>query len=63
MRFLPFKTIQKTIIKTPNKKESVPIKVAPFMTSFYEKFIFNSLLWMFGTRAVNHKTNSLHEID
>ena len=60
------------IIKIANKKESALIKVAPFMTSFYEKVIFNSfirrqfnyppLLWMFGTRAVNHKTNSLHEI-
>ena len=50
---------------------SALINAAPFMTDFNQKVIFNSfikgrynyctLLWMFSTRAINHKINRLHE--
>ena len=68
---LNFQSHTKTIIKTANQKLSDLIRVAPFMTDFKKKVIFNSfikgqfnycsLLWMFSTRAVTHKVNRLHE--
>ena len=61
----------KSIVKTAKQKLSALIGVAPFMTDFNKKVIFNSfikgqfnycpLLWMISTRAVNHKINILHE--
>ena len=68
---LNFQSHTKSIIKTANQKLSSLIRVAPFMTDFNKKVIFNSffkgqfnycpLLWMFSTRKVNHKINRLHE--
>ena len=68
---LNFQSHTKSIIKTANQKLSALIRVAPFMTDFNKKVIFNSffkgqfnycpLLWMFSTREVNHKINRLHE--
>ena len=68
---LNFQNHTKSIIKTANQKLSTLIRIAPLMTDFNKKFIFNSfikghfnycpLLWMFSTCAVNHKTNRLHE--
>ena len=68
---LKFQSHAKLIIKTANEKLSALIRVAPFMTDFSKKVIFNSffkgqfnycpLLWMFSTREVNHKINRLHE--
>ena len=68
---LNFQSHTKSIIKTANQKLSALIRVAPFMTDFNKKVIFNSffkgqfnycpLLWMFSTRKVNHKINRLHE--
>ena len=68
---LNFQSPTKFIIKTANQKLSALIRVAPFMTDFNKKVIFNSLikgqfnycplLWMCSTRAVNHKINRLHE--
>ena len=68
---LNFQSHTRSIIKTANKKLSALIRVAPLMTDFNKKVILNSfikeqfnycpLLWMFSTRAVNHKINRLHE--
>ena len=68
---LNFQSHTRLIIKTVNQKFSALIRVAPVMTDFSEKVIFNSffkgqfnycpLLWMFSTRTVNHKINRLHE--
>ena len=68
---LNFQGHAKSIIKAANQKLSALIRVAPFMTDFNKKVIFNSffkgqfnycpLLWMFSTRKVNHKINRLHE--
>ena len=68
---LNFQRHTKSIIKTTNQKLSALIRVAPFLTDFNKKVIFNSffkgqfdycpLLWIFSTRAVNHKTNRPHE--
>ena len=68
---LNFQSHTKSIMKTANQKLGALIKVAPFMTDFNKKIILNSLtkgqfsycplLWMFSTRAVNHKINRLHE--
>ena len=68
---LNFQSHTKSIIKTANQKLSSLIRVAPFMTDFNKKVIFNSffkgqfnycpLLWMFNTREVSHKINRLHE--
>ena len=68
---LNFQSHTRSIIKTTNQKLSDLIRVAPLMTDFNKKVIFNSfikgqfnycpLLWMFSTRAVNHKINRLHE--
>ena len=65
---LNFQSHTRSII---NQKLSGLIGVAPLMTDFNKKVIFNSfikgqfnycpLLWMFSTRAVNHKINRLHE--
>ena len=59
------------IIITANQKISAFIRVAPLMTEFNKKVIFNSFikgqfnyclsLRMFNTTAVNHKINRLHE--
>ena len=66
-----FQSHTKSIIKTSNQKLSALIRVAPLMTDFNKKVIFNSfikgqfnycpLLWMFSTRAVDHKINRVHE--
>ena len=68
---LNFQSHTKSIIKTANQKLSALIKVAPLMTDFNKKVIFNSsikgqfnycpLFSMFSTRAVNHKINRLQE--
>ena len=68
---LNFQSHTKSIIKTANQKLSALIRVAPFMTDFNKKVIFNSffkeqfsycpLFWMFSTREVNHKIYRLHE--
>ena len=65
-----FQSHTKLIIKAANEKLSVFVKVAPFMTDFNKNVIFNffikgqvnycPLFWMFSTRAVNHKINSLY---
>ena len=68
---LNFQSHTRSTIKTDNQKLSVLIRVAPLMTDFNKKVIFNPfikgqfsycpLLWMFSTRAVNHKINRHHE--
>ena len=68
---LNFQSHTRLIIKTDNQKLSALIRVALLMTDFNKKVIFNPfikgqfnycpLLWMFSTRAVNHKINRLHE--
>ena len=68
---LNFQSHTRSIIKTANQKLSALIRVAPLMTDFNKKVIFNSfikgqfnccpLLWMFRNRAVNHEINRLHE--
>ena len=68
---LNFQSHTKSIIKAANQKLSALIRVAPSMTDFNRKVIFNSffkgqfnhflLLWMFSKRAVNHKINKPHE--
>ena len=68
---LNFQSQSKSIIKTANQKLSALIRVAPFMTDFNKKVLFNSffkgqfnycpLLWMFSTRKVNHKMSRFHE--
>ena len=68
---LKFQSHTKLIIKTANQKLSARIRVVPLMTDFNKKAILNffikgqfnycPLLWMFSTRAVNHKINRLHE--
>ena len=68
---LNFQSYTKSIIQTANQKLSAFIRVAPLMTDFNKKVIFNlfikgqfnycPLLWMFSTKAVNHKINRLHE--
>ena len=68
---LNFQSHPKSIIKIANQKLSALIRVAPLMTGFNKKIMFNSfikrqfnyypLLWMFSTRAVDHKINRLHE--
>ena len=69
---LNFQSPTKFIIKTANQKLSALIRVAPFMTDFNKKVIFNSffkgqfnycpLFWMFSTRKVNHKINRLRTL-
>ena len=68
---LDFQSHTKSIIQTANQKLSALIRVAPLMTDFNKKVTFNffikgqfnycPLLWMFSTRAVNHKINRLHK--
>ena len=68
---LNFQSHSKSTIKTANQKLSALTRVAPFMTNFNRKVISNylikgqinyyPLLWMFSTRAVNHKINRLHK--
>ena len=68
---LNFQSHTWSIIKTVNQKLSALIRVASLISDFNKKFIFNSfikgqfnycsLLWMFSTRAVNHKINRLQE--
>ena len=68
---LNFQSHAKSNIKTADQKLSALFGVAPFMTDFNKNVIFNSfinrqfnhcpLLWMFSTRAANHKINRLHE--
>ena len=68
---LNFQSHPKSIIKTANQKLRALISVAPFMTDFNKKVIFNyffkgqfnysPLRRMFRTRKVNHKINRLHE--
>ena len=62
---LNFQSHTRSIIKTANQKLSALIRFTPLMTDFNKKVIFNSfikgqfnycpLLWIFSTRAVNHK--------
>ena len=68
---LNFQSHTRSIIKTAIQKVSALIRVAPLITDFNKKVIFNSfikgqfnycpLLWMFSTRAVSHEINRLHE--
>ena len=68
---LNFQIHAKLIIKISKHNLSARIRVAPLMTDFNKRVTFNSfikeqfhyclLLWMFSTRAVNHKINRLHE--
>ena len=68
---LNFQSHTRAIIKTTKQKPSALIRIAPLMTDFDKNVMMNSLikeqinycplLWMFSTRAVNHKINRLHE--
>ena len=68
---LNFQSHTKSMIKTANQKLSALIRVAPFMTDFNKKVIFNSffkgqfnycpLLWMLSTRNINHKISRFHK--
>ena len=70
-KYLIFQSHTRSIIKATNQKLGAIIRVAPLMADFNKNVIFNSfikgqfnycpLLWMFVTRAVNHKINRLHE--
>ena len=67
---LNFQIHAKLIIKIAKHKLSARIRVPPLMTDFNKRVTFNSfikqqfhycpLLWIFSTRAVNHKINRLH---
>ena len=68
---LNFQSNTKSITKAAKQNLSSLITVAPLMTDFSKKVIFNffiksqvnycPLLWMSRARAVNHKINRIHD--